>query len=130
MRFDVTTPCKSCPFRRSGKSAVRLTLARVNEIAGIMLEDGAGATFSCHEAGPRRPKGRRDSRRADIHCAGALIFAEKHDCQTLPMQLAHRIGIILPHWRGRYVPRKFRTKRQRQLVFDTIEEMRATAWRR
>jgi hypothetical protein len=128
MRFDGDI-CKSCPFRRSGKSAVRLTLARVKEIAGMMLQHGAGGTFGCHEVVYEKQKGRRCKKRS-VHCAGALVFAEANNCQTLPMQLAYRIGVMYPKWEGRYRPRKYRTKKMRQLVFSTKEEMEATAWRR
>ena len=125
MRFDVTTPCKSCPFRRKGKYAVRLTASRVEEVAGNML-DPFGGTFSCHNAsyGEHDDDGAGDYHPGidDVHCAGALIFAEKNDNQTEKMRLAERLEL--------YDPRKFRAKKQRALVFDTIEEMLETAYKR
>lgn len=119
MRFDVTTPCKECPFRRRGKHAVRLSRNRVLDVAGNML-DHQGATFSCHKAIHGRDAGR--SYRPginDVHCAGALIFAERNDNQTRMMHIAERIGL--------YDPSQFRSTKQRRLVFATIEEMLETA---
>jgi hypothetical protein len=137
MRFNKTIPCKSCPFRKRGKLAVRLTIPRVKQIAGMMLKHGGGGTFSCHEdlyermeKSKKGKKGR--GRRVPVHCAGALHFAEKNNCQTQPMQLAERAGHIWPDWplTHRYHPEKFQNPRLWRLVFDTIEEMLATAFRR
>jgi hypothetical protein len=116
MRFDVTTPCGECPFRRHGHRAVRLTKGRIFEVAGNML-DPDGSSFSCHNA----CHGERDDADGyrpsvdDIHCVGALVFAERHRNQTKAMQIAERIGL--------YDPAKFRSRKQRQLVFATMTEM-------
>ena len=42
MKFDLYKPCSDCPFLRKG--GIRLTLPRVREIAGVML-DSQGSTF-------------------------------------------------------------------------------------
>jgi hypothetical protein len=121
MRFDVTVPCKSCPFRRRGKHVVRLGRFRVREVAGNMLNIN-GKTFSCHNA----CHGERDDDGVgyhpavtDIHCAGALIFAERNGVRSTPLQLAERFGL--------YEPDRFCTTQQRRLVFATLAEMLAVA---
>jgi hypothetical protein len=118
MNFDQTSPCADCPFRR-GKHAIRLHPGRVEEIAGNML-DVNGGTFSCHKEthGRTTARGYRASVN-DVHCAGALIFAERNDNQTRSMQIAKRLGL--------YDPSQFRSVHQRRLIFATIEEMLATA---
>jgi hypothetical protein len=119
VRFDVTVPCKECPFRRRGKGAVRLTANRVRDVAGNMLNRN-GASFSCHKAvhGSREDPDYRPSPR-DIHCVGALIFAERNKSQTFAMQIAERLGL--------YNPDQFRSIKQRRLIFASIEEMLKTA---
>jgi hypothetical protein len=121
MRFDVTTPCAGCPFRRRGKLAVRLGRSRIMEVAGNML-DINGGTFTCH----KKITGQTDSCNQnyrpsvdDVHCAGALIFAERNNNQTRMMQIAERIGL--------YQPDLFCSAKQRRLVFATIDEMLKTA---
>jgi hypothetical protein len=117
MRFDVTVPCKSCPFRRKGKHAIRLNRARVREVAGNML-DADGLTFSCHNAahGEQVDEGAGYKPSIDdIHCAGALIFAERNGNQTRMMQIAERFGL--------YDPARFCAEDQRKLVFATLAEM-------
>jgi hypothetical protein len=125
VRFDVTSPCKSCPFRRRGKHAVRLTRSRVEEVAGNML-DPNGGTFSCHNEAHGdtgdAPGDEYQPSIDDVHCAGALIFAERNENQTRMMQIAERLGL--------YEPDQFCTTRQRRLVFATIDEMLAVAYRR
>lgn len=69
MRFDLTRPCKDCPFRTDIRPYLHPERAR--EIAEYMTKEGK--TFPCHKTvtydGPR-------DRSKEQHCAGALIFAE------------------------------------------------------
>lgn len=91
MDFSMKRPCAKCPFRKGG--VLRLTEERIIEI-GSMFNGGAdNATFACHETldydgdedGPRHtPKTR--------HCAGAFIFAEKHEAPTQMMRIAERFN--------------------------------------
>jgi hypothetical protein len=121
VRFDVTTPCKECPFRRRGRHAVRLTANRVRDVAGNML-DRDGASFSCHKAAHGEKGDDADGycpSQRDIHCVGALIFAVRNKNQTFAMQIAERLGL--------FDPDQFRSTKQRRLVFATIEEMLKTA---
>ncbi len=117
-------PCNNCPFLRA-ESAVRLTSARVEEIAGLMLNPSGGefpchkTTKSCEDVGCRDEDGEcggRHRTQESLHCAGALIFAEKNDNQTQMMRIAGRLGMYDPD----------RLER-REEVFDTIDEMLATA---
>jgi hypothetical protein len=100
----LATPCADCPFLREG--GIRLTSARVKEIAGGMLAT-QGHTFTCHKAVDRGTK---------EHCGGALIFAEKHNNQTQMMRIAERLRL--------YDHTKLRGHAR---VFDTLKEMLATA---
>ena len=121
MHFDVTTPCSGCPFRRHGKGAVRLTRSRVREVAGFMLAGDDGKTFSCHKTldGEQADGGEYRPSVKDVHCAGALIFAERNiDQERNPhrmLQIAERLGL--------YDPTKFRSAKQRRMVFATLAEM-------
>ena len=116
MRFDVLLlPCAECPFRR-GRRGVRLIKSRVFEVAGNML-DPDGDSFSCHNAchGEKDDDDVYHPSIDDIHCVGALIFAERNRNQTRAMQLAARLGL--------YDPARFRGRKQRRLVFATMTEM-------
>lgn len=91
MHFDLLRPCSSCPFLKEG--GVRLTQARVEEIAGGMLST-QGHTFACHKTTTSSADGMemletKDSR----HCAGALIFAELNANATQMMRIAERLGM-------------------------------------
>jgi hypothetical protein len=114
MHFDLLRPCSSCPFLRIG--GVRLTEARVEEIAGGMLST-QGATFACHKTTTPSSDGMdmletKDSR----HCAGALIFAEKNENATQMMRIAERLGM--------YNPRKMMADQAVvDSVFDELDEM-------
>jgi hypothetical protein len=135
MKFTMTEPCSDCPFRRVG--GIRLTPDRVEEIAGMML-DGQGGTFPCHktvdygredreadEDGDGIGFGNKNGRRAigakEVHCAGALIFAEKNGNATQMMRIAERLRL--------YDARKLMGSPVVAEVFDSIDEMMETAWR-
>jgi hypothetical protein len=104
----MTKPCPECPFLR-GERAVRLTLGRIQEIAGNMLSS-SGGEFHCHKTSRQTGDG------SQRHCAGALIFAEKNGNATQMMRIAERLGFY------------DRTKLEGEdLVFDDLEEMEASA---
>lgn len=112
MRFDQKAPCKSCPFLRRGKHRVNLMGGRVDQVAGNMLSPN-GKTFACHTDIYMRKRVKKIDRH---HCAGALIFALKHDNYTQMMRIAGRLGI--------FEPSIYEAKRLRNAVFDTLDEMR------
>ena len=117
MKFNMTAPCGNCPFLR-GKKAVRLTRERVEQIAGGMLDTG-GMTFPCHKTTVDDEDGDRVGPNA-THCAGALIFAEKHGNATQMMRIAKRFN---SDGNG-YDPRRLNMDAD---VFDDIDEMLETA---
>lgn len=99
MNYTMTIPCHTCPFRREG--GVRLTTSRVREIAGMML-DSQGGEFPCHKSvdydrdddhDDGNNDGRRISDPTEVHCAGALIFAERQKTATQMMRIMERIGL-------------------------------------
>jgi hypothetical protein len=107
------SPCDDCPFTR-GPRAIRLSAERVDEIAGNMLSPG-GSTFSCHKTVEHDDDDEPIQTDA-VHCAGALIFAEKNGNTTQMMRIAERLRLY-----------DHRRLTRRDTVFDTIDEMRATA---
>ena len=89
MRFDLTAPCKNCPFRTD--ITFYLTKARVYEIwEGITDGD---ATFACHKTVDYSEDG--DAKRSDKeqHCAGALIALERRNRPNQMMRIAERLGL-------------------------------------
>lgn len=114
MHFDLIRPCSSCPFLRKG--GVRLTDARIEEIAGGMLST-QGITFACHKTTVPSEDGleMRETKNSR-HCAGALIFAEKNENATQMMRIAERLGM--------YDPQKMMADQTAvDSVFDSLDEM-------
>jgi hypothetical protein len=115
MKFSMTVPCDSCPFRREG--GVRLTPGRAREIAKLMM-DSQGGTFACHKSvdySEEDEDGDSILGPDDLHCAGALIFAEKtNSAGTQMMRISERFGD--------YDSRKF-TETSKALIFDSLSEM-------
>lgn len=82
-------PCGDCPFRKV--DGIGLTKRRIREIAGMML-DSQGGMFPCHKTVDYSEAGddKGQARGGDVHCAGALIFAEKNGNATQMMRIAER----------------------------------------
>jgi hypothetical protein len=114
--YDLTKPCGNCPFKKTG--GVRLMWQRVLEVAGNMLSN-TGGEFPCHKTTETSADGESkvvvDGK--SVHCAGALIFAEKQGRSTQMMRLAERFRI--------YDPRKLTGHEE---VFDDLGQMLATAY--
>lgn len=90
MKFEMKRPCDNCPFLKKG--GIRLTRARVREIAGGMLGSN-GASFACHKTVEWDEEGDAEiNRDKQQHCAGALIFAEKNGSSTQMMRWMERLG--------------------------------------
>ncbi len=115
MHFDRVSPCGDCPFVREGHISLRPE--RVDEIAGNALAP-EGKTFTCHKDVYAKKRIRKIDQQ---HCAGSLIFSLKNDNWTTLMQIASRLG-ILDH--TRFIGEDNRKNRDR--VFDTLDEMRAS----
>lgn len=112
MHFDLHVPCCNCPFLRKG--GIRLKKARVRQICRDILSD-QGKTFACHKTTADR-NGELVEVAASRHCAGALIFTEKHGSCTQMMRIAQRLQM--------YDPRKLMADQEvLDLVFDTEDEM-------
>jgi hypothetical protein len=113
-KFCPTRPCPECPFTR-GPKAVRLTRGRVRELTANMLRRDGG-TFSCHKTVEYDEDGESVRRDNELHCTGAIIFADKHGAATQMMRIAGRIGMLdLDALQGR------------DDVFDSTREMLAAA---
>ena len=84
----MTVACSSCPFRRKG--FIPLRPGRVREIAGSALKPD-GATFACHKTVEHDDFEEHVPSADEQHCAGFLIFAEKHDNATQMMRIAERL---------------------------------------
>jgi hypothetical protein len=109
----MNSPCANCPFLREG--GIRLTSARVDEIAGMMLSPHGGE-FPCHKTTREGSDGDLHATAESAHCGGALLFAEKNGNSTQMMRIAERLGL--------YDPSQLKGHDR---VFDTVEEMKATA---
>lgn len=118
-------PCPECPFQRAGpgRNPVRLRRGRISEIAGNILSP-FGGEFPCHKTvdydsdddyGDDDGACARDTT-GEHHCAGALIFAEKHDHSTQLMRISERLGLYRPEELEGY-----------DAVFDDVEEWLETA---
>ncbi len=109
-------PCPECPFRRDGHGGtpVRLVQPRIHEIVrSVAPADGQGTTFPCHKTVIH---GDRDLR-AELQCAGALIFAYKQGAATQHTRIMERLGVIDPALATGDHPE----------IFDDEDEMLATA---
>jgi hypothetical protein len=90
MNYDLTTPCKNCPFRSDVKPYIHA--GRAEE---ILRSDGC---FPCHktvdyssedEDGFTRGKPTKKSQ----HCAGFLILLERDDTPNQMMRIAERLRL-------------------------------------
>lgn len=116
--------CPECPFQRSGpgRNPVRLRRGRISEIAGNILSP-FGGEFPCHktvdyDSDDHDEDGESCGRdtSGEHHCAGALIFAEKHDHTTQMMRIAERLGLYRPD-----------ELEGHDTVFDSVREWMRTA---
>lgn len=81
--MSLKRPCNDCPFRKEG--GLFLHKERIKEIGAIATNDLM--TFTCHKTLEAEKK---------QHCAGAMIFAEKHNRPTVAMRLAAMWEIYNP----------------------------------
>lgn len=86
MEYTLPKPCTTCPFLKG--TTMLLRADRIKEISRMML-DSQGGEFPCHkttEAGGASGK-------KELHCAGALAYAEKQGTATQMMRICERIGM-------------------------------------
>lgn len=92
MKYSMATPCKHCPFRTNIEGY--LTKERVIEIAHSVLQ---GQTFPCHKTtqAVEEDDGGCDMQATDDsqECAGAAIFAAKHETSSQMSRIAGRLGM-------------------------------------
>lgn len=97
MKFDMTTPCVNCPFRKEG--GIRLHPSRAREIARAAV-DAQGMMFPCHKTvdydAVDEDDGSYRAQTEDQYCAGALAFANNVDSHNQIMRIAMRIGLWDP----------------------------------
>jgi hypothetical protein len=117
LSYKMTTPCDSCPFRKSG--GVRLAPGRAREIIGAVLSN-PGGTFGCHKTVDYGDGYDDEGDGGKAHCAGALIFAEKQRKATQMTRWAERLGL--------YDAAKLMAGPAVAEVFDTIPEMLTAQW--
>lgn len=93
--YGMTVPCAGCPFSK-GAEAVRLTAHRAAGLANNMLRSD-GKEFYCHKTVDYETIEEADEYTSgtdnSIHCAGALIFAEKQGRAHQMMRIAERLGM-------------------------------------
>jgi hypothetical protein len=109
MQFQLTRPCKDCPFRSD--IPFYLHPARVVAILEGIFQDEE--TFTCHNAAYGR--WHRDTYRPDRndqHCAGALLLIHREDVGHRMTQIAEQLGLYDPRTLDLHAP-----------VFPTVEAM-------
>src|SRR3546814_6242388 len=90
MDYTLTKPCEACPFRRG--TPMVLTEGRCEEIIGGMLSRNGGE-FPCHKTLDYTDGGGGREKPNSQHCAGALIFAEKHENLKQILRITERLGM-------------------------------------
>lgn len=113
--YSMRKPCAQCPFVRGG---LRLSPDRAERLGGQIVDiDGSPGRgeFVCHKTAETDEDGDLVAKSSgSLHCAGALIFAEKQEAPTQMMRIADRLGF--------YDASKL-DKTSFERVFDDLEEM-------
>jgi hypothetical protein len=91
VKFDLTAPCSSCPFRRD--VAPYLILRRVSQILNDILTKDLG--FACHKT-TQAGSNRRVLVSEHQHCAGALILIKNAGRPSRLFRLAVQLGLLIP----------------------------------
>jgi len=108
MNFNLTKPCKDCPFRKDVDSYLRK--ARVSELERVLVREQG--TFTCHKTNDYSDEEVRETQKSE-HCAGAMILLEKIGRPNQMMRIAERCRA--------YDHRKLDMEAP---VFDSFAEMR------
>lgn len=85
MKFDLTIPCRDCPFRTDRD--VFLNYERAEEIAHCLIEEQG--TFTCHKMDRGDYLEKQGEKQ---HCAGALIMLEHMQRSNQMMRWMERLG--------------------------------------
>lgn len=79
MKYNLTSPCSNCPFRKDVDPYLH-----VERVRGILDKP-----FSCHKTTTCKNRGNRHPEAQ--HCAGSLILHEKMEAPHQMMRIAERL---------------------------------------
>lgn len=94
MKYEMTKPCKNCPFRTDSLKGW-LGKGRAAEIAFAIVQQQG--TFPCHKTVDYNSE--HDDENEGVvtgesqHCAGAMIMLEKMEKPNQMMRIAERLGM-------------------------------------
>lgn len=102
MKYGMTKPCATCPFRKDG-AGVKLMPARIREIA--RSTGWNGASFACHSSldyDKLQEEGGESEKKFSLmqlnndpkaqHCGGATIFGLKNGGPNQMLRIVDRLG--------------------------------------
>jgi hypothetical protein len=111
MKFELTTPCKHCPFRNDIPSY--LTRGAAEEISYNITE--MQQTFACHKTTGNEEDEEGWSHTVELpdsqHCAGASILLMKINRPNQMMQVLSRLGMY-----------DYKKLKMDSPVFNTVKE--------
>lgn len=82
MNYSMTEPCDACPFLKGSGFTWR------------SLVQHASGEFACHKTcGLDDNTGTYEPKKKSLHCAGALIFLEKHNKPHQVMRICELFGM-------------------------------------
>lgn len=87
MKFNKHDPCEQCPFRNDKPGFLRREFA-AELIVSVEKHD---AHFPCCQTTDFNDEGEAVSTDKTSHCAGALIYLEKHDNPNQLMRIAEQL---------------------------------------
>lgn len=90
MEYNLTEPCRDCPFRNDRGHAFFMNRDRAEDIVEGIL---TGPGFPCHKTATWDDEGEQVLRKHSQHCAGALIMCENEGTASQMMRIAERIGV-------------------------------------
>lgn len=85
MHYNMTALCPECPFLNQPNMRRAFPLQR--------LKAFASGEFACHQACDLNEDGEFEPKDDSPHCAGALIFNEKHNRPHQMMRICERLGM-------------------------------------
>lgn len=112
MKYDMTRPCDSCPFRKD----IKFYLTRERKIE-IIEGLKSGATFPCHKTTIHDDDDEHIPTSKESFCAGAMIMLEKAQD---PEQAPHNQALRIMERLGFYDHSKLELTSP---VFDDFEQM-------
>lgn len=111
MKFNISHPCKLCPFRKDCPEGW-LGEARAKQISASC--PGGDQAFPCHET-TGAGTGRMVRKKAQSQCAGALILTRKQRGDFIA-NLSFRLAVMA----GWFDPQQ--EMRGEEKIFDSVED--------